>query len=81
MKSLETNENSVRKSKRCLFVTNGLLLENICISWWYRNEIDARDKILRKEPGQWRIEGLIACKERREGKYSFPSKFLDNFTK
>jgi hypothetical protein len=55
--------------------------ENICISWWYRNQVDARDKIFSKDPGQWRIEGSIACKERRERKYSFPAKFLDNCTR
>jgi hypothetical protein len=55
--------------------------ENICISWWYRYQIDARDEILSKKSGKWRIEGLIACKERREGKYSLPAKFLDNCSK
>ena len=55
--------------------------ENIYISWWYRKQVDAQDKIKSKEPGKWRIEGSIACKERREGKYSFPTRFLDNCTK
>ena len=65
--------------KRCLQLT--IDKENICISWWYHKQIDARDKIVSKNPGQWRIEGPIACKERGEGEYSFPAKFLDNCTK